>query len=132
LANSWRCSNLYIRSNMWKQNVINYWSNICIKLQLCFLHVIFLSRNFPHRWKKKLLCCKKNLPKMSPMFGLLQKSLLDICIFTNLWQAHYLIGKKFWSYLNDYPIEQPLGPHRSGSRPSPTSGSGLLEDSPTC
>jgi hypothetical protein len=25
----------------------------------------------------------------------------------------------------------PLGPHRSGSRPSPTSGSGLLEDPPT-
>jgi hypothetical protein len=26
----------------------------------------------------------------------------------------------------------PLGPHRPGSRPSPTSGSGLLEDPPTC
>jgi hypothetical protein len=26
----------------------------------------------------------------------------------------------------------PLGPHRPGSRPSPTSGSGLLEDQPTC
>jgi hypothetical protein len=26
----------------------------------------------------------------------------------------------------------PLGPHRPGSQPSPTSGSGLLEDSPTC
>jgi hypothetical protein len=26
----------------------------------------------------------------------------------------------------------PLGPHRLGSRPSPTSGSGLLEDPPTC
>jgi hypothetical protein len=26
----------------------------------------------------------------------------------------------------------PLGPHRPGPRPSPTSGSGLLEDQPTC
>jgi hypothetical protein len=26
----------------------------------------------------------------------------------------------------------PLGPHRPGSRPSPTSGFGLLEDPPTC
>jgi hypothetical protein len=26
----------------------------------------------------------------------------------------------------------PLGPHRPGSRPSPTSGSGLIEDPPTC
>jgi hypothetical protein len=26
----------------------------------------------------------------------------------------------------------PLGPHRPGSRPSPTSGYGLLEDPPTC
>jgi hypothetical protein len=26
----------------------------------------------------------------------------------------------------------PLGPHRPGSRPSPTSGSSLLEDLPTC
>jgi hypothetical protein len=26
----------------------------------------------------------------------------------------------------------PLGPHRPGSRLSPTSGSGLLEDMPTC
>jgi hypothetical protein len=26
----------------------------------------------------------------------------------------------------------PLGPHRPGSRPSPTSGSGLPEDPPTC
>jgi hypothetical protein len=26
----------------------------------------------------------------------------------------------------------PLGPHRPGSRPSPTSGSGLLKDPPTC
>jgi hypothetical protein len=26
----------------------------------------------------------------------------------------------------------PLGPHRPGSQPSPTSGSGLLEDLPTC
>jgi hypothetical protein len=26
----------------------------------------------------------------------------------------------------------PLGPHRLGSRPSPTSGSGLPEDPPTC
>jgi hypothetical protein len=26
----------------------------------------------------------------------------------------------------------PLGPHQPGSRPSPTSGSGLLEDLPTC
>jgi hypothetical protein len=26
----------------------------------------------------------------------------------------------------------PLGPNRPGSRPSPTSGSGLLEDPPTC
>jgi hypothetical protein len=26
----------------------------------------------------------------------------------------------------------PLGPHRQGSRSSPTSGSGLLEDPPTC
>jgi hypothetical protein len=26
----------------------------------------------------------------------------------------------------------PLGPHRPGSRPSPTSGSGPLEDPPTC
>jgi hypothetical protein len=30
-----------------------------------------------------------------------------------------------------YETWVPLGPHRPGSRPSPTSGSGLLEDLPT-
>jgi hypothetical protein len=30
-----------------------------------------------------------------------------------------------------YETWVPLGPHRPGSRPSPTSGSGLPEDSPT-
>jgi hypothetical protein len=31
-----------------------------------------------------------------------------------------------------YETWVPLGPHRPGSRPSPASGSGLLEDPPTC
>jgi hypothetical protein len=34
--------------------------------------------------------------------------------------------------LESYETWVPLGPHRPGSRPSPTSGSGLPEDPPTC
>jgi hypothetical protein len=33
---------------------------------------------------------------------------------------------------NDYETWVPLGPHRLGSWPSPTSGSGLPEDPSTC
>jgi hypothetical protein len=32
----------------------------------------------------------------------------------------------------NYETWVPLGPYRPGSRPSPTSGSSLLEDPPTC
>jgi hypothetical protein len=42
----------------------------------------------------------------------------------------------YWSFLNSgigwCETWVPLGPHRQGSQPSPTSGSSLLEDPPTC
>jgi hypothetical protein len=73
----------------------------------------------------------------------------DLCVGLNFQSLSP--GKDHWVHIRDprtYPLVVnpivrpsclipcetwvPLGPHRLGSRPSPTSGPDLLEDPPTC
>jgi hypothetical protein len=55
----------------------------------------------------------------------------SLFLFKNCMSSFSSSGLR-WAPIMTCETWVPLGPHRPGSRPSPTSGSGLPKDPPTC